>query len=181
MKKIISLLTLAVLFFNSVSAQDYNSLGGTIGIINLKARVQYEHGLSNRSTVGTQLTYYFVNWTGPKLEVFGRLYSKKNGIEEGFFIQGKLGYGNLSVLDEDIFYTETKRWSTMGFGLAPGWKFMFSDKLGIETLLGLHFYSSPNYPINGYDDFYEELGEDVGWFITTGLPIDFQLKLIYRL
>jgi hypothetical protein len=25
-----------------------------------------------------------------------------------------------------------------------------------------------------------ELGEDIGWYLTTGLPIEFQLKLGYQ-
>ena len=110
--------------------------------------------------------------------------SKKSNIEEGFFLQGKLGYGNLSVLDgEEIYNHSTKRWSTFGVGAATGWKYMFSDKLGIEMILGLHFYTAPN-SYDGYDDDYgdyEDAFEDVGWFVTTGLPLDFQLKLVYKL
>ncbi len=187
MKKII-LSTILLLFVVSINAQDYKSISGTVGPINAKARLQYEQQIKDRVTVGGQLTYYFVNWTGPKLEVFGRLYSKKSNVEEGFFLQGKIGYGNLSVLEEDEYSTSTSRWSTIGLGAAYGWKYMFSDKLGIETLLGLHFYSSPNYTNDYEEDYLEEdypdlyrAVESTGWFATTGLPIDFQLKLVYKL
>lgn len=183
-KNILSIIL--VLSFITVNAQDYRSVAATVGLINTKARVQYEHQIKDRITVGAQLTYYFVNWTGPKLEVFGRLYSKKSTVEEGFFLQGKIGYGNLSVLEQDQSLTATKRWSTIGIGAAYGWKYMFSDKLGIETLAGLHFYSSPNYiednednSINGFNP--QRTGETLGWYATTGLPVDFQLKLVYKL
>lgn len=183
MKKII-LSIILVLSFIAVNAQDYRSVAATVGLINSKVRVQYEHQIKDRITVGGQLTYYLVNWSGPKLEVFGRLYSKNSTVEEGFFLQGKVGYGNLSVLEGDEEFLATKRWSTFGLGAAYGWKHMFNEKFGIETLAGLHFYSSPNYSEKTYDNTGDNIVgvfKDTSWFATTGLPVDFQLKLVYKI
>lgn len=159
---------------------------GFVGLLNLKARVQYELPISKSLTTGANLNYYFVNWTGPLLEPFIRAYGRNGGNEEGWFFQAKLGYGNLKRIDiYDLNdETESARWSTFGGGLAIGNKIIFNNNITMEPLIGFRIYSSPN--INEYetnDDIYEDamdLGEDVGWYLTTGLPLDFQFKIGYQ-
>ena len=94
MKKIIFILTL-VITTNSFAQDFKGNISGTVGLINLKARIQYETPIGDNLSTGVNLNYYFVNWTGPLIEPFFRIYSKKEGNTEGWFLQGKLGYGNL--------------------------------------------------------------------------------------
>jgi hypothetical protein len=197
------LLTMSLIgFFNFSNAQTMQVASGSFGILNPKLRLQYERGLGEKASVGLVMHYYMVNWTGPKFEVFGRLYGKKNGNKEGFFLQGKVGYGNLkSLLYEDYFALDSyyqsfygepkKRWSTIGAGAGTGYKFAVTDHFVIESILGVHFYSPPNADYEytaAYNsaDPYEQaaadaaaLGEDIGWYLTTGLPLDFQIKFGY--
>jgi hypothetical protein len=163
-------------------AQDWTgNISGTIGIINFKARFQYELPIDNNMSTGVNLNYYFVNWTGPLIEPFFRLYRKKDSNSEGWFLQGKLGYGNLKSLDEyfslDPNYNQ-KRWSTFGGGIAVGNKFFITDVLTIEILGGLRIYSGPNFDEDQYD--LDEIGEDLGWALTTGFPLDLQMKIGYQ-
>ena len=60
---------------------------GFFGILNPKARIQYELPISESLTTGANLNYYFVNWTGPLLEPFIRAYGRNGGNEEGWFFQ----------------------------------------------------------------------------------------------
>jgi hypothetical protein len=157
------------------------NVSGTVGLINTKIRVQYEMPIGEQFSTGANLNYYFVNWTGPLIEPFFRIYSKNHGNYKGWFLQAKLGYGNLKSLDEyfelDPNYT-AKRWSTFGGGVAVGNKFFISDKLTIEPLLGLRIYSAPNFNDDDYD--LESVGEDIGWGLTTGFPLDLQIKIGYQ-
>jgi len=174
---------LLFIVFSTISfSQDWKgNLSGTVGIINFKARIQYELPIGDNMSTGANLNYYFVNWTGPIIEPFFRIYSKKSGNSEGWFLQGKLGYGNLKSLDEyfqlDSNYTN-KRWSTFGGGIAVGNKFFISDNLTIEPLLGIRLYSAPSFNDEEYE--LAELGEDIGWGLTTGFPLDLQIKIGYQ-
>lgn len=150
------------------------AITGSFGFLNSKLRLQYEGSLAENGGYGVCLNYYFVNWTGPKFDVFARVYSKKSGNKEGFFGQVKLGYGNLS----GAFSSD--RWSTIGGGVATGYKFLIGDNFCIETLFGAHIYSPP--PSWASSDPYNQAasaGEQVGWLFTTGLPFDWQLKFGY--
>ncbi|MFM7989405.1 MAG: hypothetical protein ACKPKO_59835, partial [Candidatus Fonsibacter sp.] len=96
-----------------------------------------------------------VNWTGPKVDFFARIYGKKNGNQEGFFFQGKFGYGNLS----GAFRSD--RWSTVGLGVASGYKFLVGERFVIEQLIGVHIYSPPPaWDTQNYQSG-EELGEAI--------------------
>ena len=185
-------------------SQSMKVASGSFGILNPKLRLQYEMGIGEKNSVGVAMHYYMVNWTGPKFEFFGRLYGKKSGNTEGFFLQGKVGYGNLknAIYDdysglasgEQVYYQEPKkRWSTFGAGVATGYKYAVTDHFIIESLLGLHIYSSPgstklehsreyNYLSPEEQSYYDAiaLGEDIGWYLTTGLPLDFQIKFGYN-
>lgn len=176
---------------------------GSFGILNPKLRLQYEKGIGEKSSVGVAMHYYMVNWTGPKFEVFGRLYSKKHGNTEGFFLQGKVGYGNLkSVLYEtynndlgiyqSYYKSPKKRFSTIGFGVATGYKFLITDHFVIESNIGVHIWTPPSSNLEKTDAYNNadpleqsaadaaSLGEDIGWYLTTGLPLDFQIKFGYN-
>jgi hypothetical protein len=104
--------------------------------------------------------------------------------DAGFFGQFKFIYGNLSVVDYDFYKSviSNQRWSTFGVGFACGYKFLLGKHFTIEPLGGVRYLSPPMYRFNtGYDyDDYTGLGESIAWYITTGLPIDFQLKFGYQ-
>ena len=183
MKKTLTLLITSFLAL-TINAQIKGSASATYGILNPKIRLQYEYPMGDRASVGATLNYYLINWTGPKLDVFGRIYTKSTGNEEGGFFQAKVGYGNLSTLDFDERYIKNSRWSTFGFGLAGGHKFLLGEHFIIEPLIGFHIYTSPKITYTEeYSKFESDIigtVEDIGWYLTTGLPIDFQLKFGYQ-
>lgn len=144
------------------------------GILNGKVRLQYEHPLKERASFGINVNYYLVNWKGPLFEPFIRLYGKKDGNGEGFFGQFKLGYGNLSVLETNKAYVTNSRFSTFGGGIDLGYKFLIKNHFTIEPLFGVRFYTPPVY--NYANDQVTGVAEGVGWYLTTGMPFDFQLK-----
>lgn len=183
MKK--STLFLTVLFMTSINfAQDFEgNASGTFGILNAKARIQYEMPLKDRASFGINVNYYFVNWTGPVLEPFIRIYGR-NGNAEGFFSQLKLCYGNLSIIDYNSDYYEKSRFSTYGFGLSVGYKFLIYDNFTIEPLLGYRLLTPP---ILSYKTGYSQddvdaldIGETIGWYLTTAFPLDLQVKFGYQ-
>jgi hypothetical protein len=141
MKKLIfvSLFSIALL---KINAQDFtHHISGTFGILNNKIRLQYEHPLQQRFSVGANLNYYLVNWTGPVIEPFVRLYNKKDGCNEGFFLQGKAMYGNLKAFTDFGYETSAKRWSTFGVGIGTGYKFVVGKGFTIEPYSGFRFLS----------------------------------------
>ena len=73
---------------------------------------------------------------------------------------------------------KNNRWSTFGAGVAISYKFLIVDRLTIEPLIDLRVVSPPTYNFN--DESMEAsalgIGEGIGWYLTTGLPLDFQLK-----
>jgi hypothetical protein len=185
MKKILLLVLFVGLFSNEITAQKYNgNISGMIGLINTKIRLQYEKPIGNRYSAGVNMNYYLVNWKGPMIEPFFRMYNSKEGNEKGFFGQVKLSYANLSTLDYDLysFAIANKRWSSFGLGAGVGYKFLWGKRLTFQATGGLRFVSPPLYRYNsGYDeDVAATIGEGIGWYLTTGLPIDFQLKMGYQ-
>lgn len=186
MKKVILFLIVLFLFSSGkLFSQTFRgNISGTFGILNTKVRVQYERPLSTRGSYGINVNYYFLNWTGPVFEPFIRIYGKKGINDEGFFGQFKLMYGNLSVVDYDFYQSiiSNRRWSTFGAGIACGYKFLLGKHFTMEPLGGIRFLSPPMYRFNtGYDyDDYAGFGESIGWYLTTGFPIDFQLKFGYQ-
>jgi hypothetical protein len=189
MKKIM-LTALAVFVFVITNAQDFKgNLSGTVGLLNSKARIQYELPIGSKFSTGLNLNYYFTSFSGPLIEPFFRLYGKSKGNTEGWFLQAKLGYGNLKTEIEDI-NNDKKRFSTYGGGIAVGNKFFVSNKITIEPLIGFRVYSPPP-TIEGVfeDDQYGfgQLGNSLvdatnvaSWISTTGFPLDFQLKVGYQ-
>jgi hypothetical protein len=183
MKK--SIYLFLVLVFNSFIhfSQGFNhnvSIGA--GILNAKVRVQYEKSFRDRASFGANLNYYFANWKGPVLEPFARIYGKKDGNAEGFFGEAKLVAGNLSTLnfDENSYAISNKRWSTFGFGVDFGYKFLIKDHFTIEPLFGFRLISPPIYKYNdGYDQTMV-FAEGAAWYLTTGFPLNFNLKFGYQ-
>lgn len=141
---------------------------GTIGLINVKLRAQYEIPFKDNFSLGINCNVYFINFVGPSFEPFFRAYLRKHGNEKGFFGQGKLIYGNLSqAFSED-------RFNMFGFGLGGGYKFLIKDHFTIEPILGGRFVSPPPEQQSA------NVGEQIGFYITTGFPLDFQLKFGYQ-
>lgn len=177
MKKIYFVLMLSA--FSFAQAQDWKgNLSGTFGILNAKIRIQYEKPIGDQYTVGANLNYYMVNWEGPIIEPFARIYVGDSNQSGGFF-QAKVGYGNLTSLP--YMNSTSSRWSTFGGGAAWGYKYVRSGGFSIEPIIGLRYYSAPNENIDlNSSNGAEQLGEDIGWFITTGFPVEFQLKFGYQ-
>jgi len=185
MKMKIALL-FTVFFITSMSyAQNFKGhASGTFGLLNTKIRLQYEMPLKSRASYGMNMNYYLVNWTGPVFEPFIRIYGKRDGNTEGFFCQGKLIYGNLSTLDYDLYggALENKRWSTFGFGVNCGYKFLLGNHFTIEPLTGVRLVTPPvyNYKAGIDESYYAGIGEGIGWYLTTGFPLEFQLKFGFQ-
>ena len=193
MKKIIFILCLALtsgLYAKQDSAKvseknfEHHFSGSFTGILNYKVRFQYERQLNSKSSYGLNFNYYCVNWTGPSFEPFIRIYGESTGNQSGFFGQAKLIYGNLKNLDwyDGSGDNIDKRWSTFGAGVSAGYKFMLIKHLTIEPLMGFRFLSPPVDRLmdSSGDPYYDSIeggAEAVGWFLTTGLPLDFQLKV----
>jgi len=195
MKKSIAILCSVMITF-SVAAQDM-ALTGAVGLLNAKVRVQYEHLIGDNSSAGANLNYYFVNWTGPKLEGFYRWYFGRDGNEEGLFMQAKGGMGILSNLYYSTDYYipgstsyiyDNKYWNTFGGGIAFGGKVVTRAGFVFESHIGYHIWTPPvynfsneytNYQNSSYYNAAQDaaaLGEAIGWYLTTGMPLDFQMK-----
>jgi hypothetical protein len=169
------------LFSNMIAAQEFKgNVSGTIGIVNTKIRLQYELPIKQSASTGININYYFIDWTGPVFEPFIRGYGKRNGNTKGFFGQFKLIYGNLKTREEpypDAFLN--KRWSTYGFGLSCGYKILINNKFTFEPLIGFRLLSSPAYKCKpGYSYDCDEMRSNYQqeWLLSTGFPLDFQLK-----
>lgn len=185
MKKLLLLLMIVGTTICNANAQDFTgNASAAFGILNPKLRLQYEMPLQDRASFGASMNYYFVNWTGPVVEPFIRIYGKKSGNGEGFFSQVKLIYGNLSVLDYDLYEgtLEKSRWSTFGAGINIGYKFLIGNSFTIEPLLGYRFLSLPLYAFESEEAeiYYSGIGEGIGWYLTTGFPVDFQVKFGFQ-
>jgi hypothetical protein len=171
-------------FFYSANAQHFNgSLTVGYGYFNEKVRLQYEHPLNNRLTVGGNVNYYLVNWKGPIIEPFFRFYNK-SGNEDGFFGQVKLGYGNLTTAyaADEAQYVINKRMNTFGAGLGYGYKYLFDDRFVFETFLGVRYYSYTPTQFNDqyYSLFDVESIKSVVWYLTTGLPVEANFRIGYQ-
>jgi hypothetical protein len=177
MKMKITMLFIVLFSTGLIYAQNFKGhVSATYGIINEKIRLQYEMPLDSQLSYGINMNYYFKGWKGPVVEPFIRIYRKKDGNTEGFFGQAKLIYGNLSTLDSNLrgFAVEKKRWSTYGFGISCGNKFLLGKHFTIEYITGVRLLSAP--PVT-YDYFnYDKLA----WYLSTGLPIDLQLKFGFQ-
>lgn len=152
----------------------------TVGIINVKIRLQYELLLKTNLSTGLNMNYYLKDWKGPLIEPFFRIYWKKYGNSKGFFGQLKLVYGNLKTIEEPYPKAfSNKRWSTYGFGINCGYKFLFGNRCTIEPLTGPRLLTKPVYKCNpGFEEECKEMrtGYESDWFFLTGFPLDFQLK-----
>lgn len=185
MKKIALFFLFLGLISNVLFGQKYNgNISGMIGLINTKIRLQYEKPIGSRYSAGVNVNYYLVNWKGPMIEPFFRIYNSKDGNEKGFFGQAKLIYANLSTLDYDLYSNSlaNSRWSSFGIGAGVGYKHLIGKHIIFQALGGIRFVSPPVYRYkSGYDeDVAASIGEGIGWYLTTGFPIDFQLKVGYQ-
>jgi hypothetical protein len=161
------------------------NVSAAFGPLNGKVRIQYEMALKSRASYGVNMNYYLVNWTGPVFEPFIRVYGKKNGNAEGFFFQTKAIYGNLSTLDWELNSTkiENSRFSTFGFGMNIGNKFLLGKHITLEGLFGYRFLTPPlTIYKTGFiaADLIGTGVETIGWYVTTGFPLDLQFKLGYQ-
>ena len=197
MKKLILLLFIGALSFN-VSAQS-NSVTVGAGFLNTKVRVQFEHGFSDMHSTGVNLSYYLVNWTGPRLEGFYRIYFGGDN-EKGMFLQASAGAGSFSyALDDDGLtefthidpitlesttydrYNSDGSWMTAGGGIAFGGKMTTNGGFVFESSLGYQFWSPP--PPNASSDYdlyanASDAVETLGYYVVgPGFPLMFQVKL----
>lgn len=162
------------------------NISATYGILNSKIRVQYEHPVGDRFSTGANLNYYTQNFKGALLEPFFRVYARSKGNSEGWFLQAKLGYGLLETEIVDPQTDKTSKFSTFGGGIAVGNKFFITEKITVEPLIGLRIYSPPpsveSDMNNQYIDpnAYIDAASGLSWFASTGMPLDFQLKIGYQ-
>ncbi len=183
MKKLILTVATVLIATVGVKAQNWKGNGSVgFGLLNVKARLQYEMPLKTQFSVGANMNWYFVNWTGPIIEPFIRIYGK-SGNEEGFFGQFKIGYGNLStsVISPEL-YTNTRS-SIFGGGLGFGYKFLVADHFTIEPYFGVRLYTTPIYHYKdeyGISEAASDVASGIGWFLTTGLPVEFNWKVGYQ-
>jgi len=194
MKKIILLLFVGALASN-VSAQS-NSVTAGMGLLNTKVRVQLEHGFNDNMSTGANLSYYMVNWKGPRLEGFYRIYFSDDN-ERGMFAQAKAGAGlfsnvwdgddltfsytdiNGNLVNADVY--DSNSWMTVGGGIAFGGKITTRGGFVFETTLGYHFWTPPleNYS-DEYNNYYASAAsavETIGYYVVgPGFPLDMQVK-----
>ena len=191
MKKIILLFFIGALTFNSYAQS--NSVTAGLGLLNTKVRVQLEHGFNDNMSTGANLSYYMVNWKGPRLEGFYRIYFGDDN-ERGMFAQAKAGAGLFSnVWDgDDLTFTnpttgmtydvyDSNTWMTVGGGIAFGGKITTRGGFVFETTLGYHFWTPPtNQYSSDYDDYYDDAlntFETIGYYVVgPGFPLDMQVK-----
>jgi len=183
-KRFLSLMLFMSLTIMANSQNWKGNASAGFGLLNTKIRLQYEMPITKQFSVGANANYYLINWKGFIVEPFARIYGK-NGNEEGFFGQFKIGYGNLSTVDvlyADLY--ENTRSSVFGGGLGMGYKFLIGNHFTIEPYFGTRFYTTPIYEYKSSVDSWESLGNDIGsgigWFMTTGLPIEFNWKVGYQ-
>ena len=179
MKKIVVII--AILFFNIIAnAQKFKgNFSAMIGIPNVKVRLQYEHPISARSSVGLNTNYHFFNWKGPMVEPFARIYSKHHGNEKGVFGQLKMCYGNFTYYTDrnsslyDLYHNQ--RFAVYGGGIGGGYKFLMGTHFTLELYSGLRLISGPN-------ETYANLGayERLGWYFWTGFPVELHSKLGFQ-
>ncbi len=179
------LIALAITSVSALYGQNYKwNVSGSFGPLNPKIRLQVEKPYKERSSYGVNFNYYLVNWTGPMFEPFFRVYGKKTGNEEGTFLQAKAIYGNLLTLNFDNYdgALENKRWSTFGAALNFGYKTVLGKHITLEGLTGVRFVSPPVLKYkSGYNPSeYTNAASAVGWYATTGLPLEFQFKIGYQ-
>jgi hypothetical protein len=194
MKKIILLFFIGALTFNSYAQS--NSVTAGLGLLNTKIRVQLEHGFNDNMSTGANLSYYMVNWKGPRLEGFYRIYFADNN-EKGMFAQAKAGAGYFSnVWDgDDLTFSyidvngnsvnadvyDSNGWMTIGGGIAFGGKITTRGGFVFETTLGYHFWTPPleNYS-DEYNNYYASAAsavETIGYYVVgPGFPLDMQIK-----
>ncbi len=184
MKKLIFTVSTILLALSSAKAQTWKGNGSAgFGLLNPKARIQYEMPLNKQFTLGANMNWYFANWQGPIIEPFVRVYGK-NGNDDGFFGQFKLGYGNLTTADINPDLYSNTRSSVFGGGLGCGYKFLVANHFTIEPYFGVRLYTTPTYDYKTTTDAFSSSVNDVaggvGWFLTTGLPIEFNWKIGYQ-
>ena len=197
MKKLFTLLLVTTVCL-SASSQS-NSLTGGFGLLNAKVRVQLEHGFADRMSTGANLSYYLVNWKGPRLEGFWRFYFADDN-EKGGFFQTKAGFGSFTnVFDgEELTFDyynmngdyvtaniyDKERFITLGGGIGFGYKYTANGGFVFETTLGYAVWSPPSDNYTDEYQAYSELGyafETIGYYLVgPGFPLDFQLKFGYN-
>lgn len=179
MKKKLFCVASYLIFFLGYSQDFSKNISGTIGFLNPKIRVQYEIPIGLKQSYGLNLNYYLANWSGPILEFFYRRYDIRKSNEKGWFKQVKIGYGNLETLP--YMNSSNKRWSTFGGGFNWGYKHLSNNGFTIEPIFGVRFYTPPNKESsNNNEQLSSEELENFSWFLTTGFPIDFQVKVGYQ-
>lgn len=177
-------LIICISFVFATNAQHFTgSITAGYGYLNEKVRLQYEHPLNNRLTVGGNVNYYLQNWKGPIVEPFFRFYNK-SGNEEGFFGQVKVGYGNLTTVyaTKDEPFVLNKRMNTFGAGLGYGYKYLYDDRFVFETYIGFRYYTytPTEYSAQYYSMYNVEGIKTLVWHISTGLPVEANFKIGYQ-
>lgn len=176
MKRWFGILVVCLFTSNFLNAQQFKgNFSAMFGLPNVKIRLQYEHPISPRSSVGLNTNYHFLNWKGPMVESFARIYSKNFGNVKGVFGQLKMCYGNFTYFKTPTYITN-ERFAVYGGGMGGGYKFLVAPHFTIETYGGLRIISGPNADRVNTNSWLES----VGWYVWTGFPIELHAKLGYQ-
>lgn len=198
MKKllVLSALLLAVTLTN---AQDFKgAASGSLGLINFKIRLQYEQPLNEHFSYGLNTNLRFMTFKGVQFEPFFRLYNKKMGNTEGFFLQGKASLGFFKHNNDVSYYGSLEKpgFTAGGGGIGLGYKILFGGSKNkgegfiIEPYLGIKLaftnaFNENNVDITidtGDDEYYYEDidAEAIRWVATVGFPLEINVKFGYQ-
>jgi|TARA_B100000902_G_scaffold10525_3_gene12861 hypothetical protein len=183
---------------------------GIGGIISPYASLQLEHTFyKSKFSIGEHIKEFFtikdksILFTGPQLEIFGRIYFSDQRRKHGnhWFLHIKGGYGNMSIPSSsnsnDYLYDVNgvlilnnsgapikifnNNFNRYGGGIAFGYKSCSCNDWIFEALLGYQLWASPSYYSNDYIEWKNEDPCNCTAYTsdrwTYGFPIDFQLKV----
>ncbi|MDP2187938.1 MAG: hypothetical protein Q8J69_04560 [Sphingobacteriaceae bacterium] len=141
-------------------------------------RLQLELPIRSSASYGLNTTAYFVTWSGLVFEPFVRFYEDGYRNDKGSFVQLKMLYGLLSSdryaeFSSNIFRNTDPHY---GAGLAAGRKYVILEHFSIEIIGGVRFLTQPKSLDfnNGTGNF--NFSDGFVWYISNGMPIDFQVK-----
>lgn len=144
--------TLSTKYKNPLKVKNFvGNVSGSFGIklvdLNLsRLRFEYEHCTTSRLvTFGGTLHLYMIRdyYNGYKVETFLRIYHPEDGNGYGAFIQGRIGFGQLSYKNETF--------NTYGAGFDLGFKFLlgndhndYKNWITITPIAGIQIYNAPD-------------------------------------
>lgn len=140
---------------------------------------------AKRLSSGMKWRYFLGNYKGLNVEGFGRIYlgkeSKMFKYNDRWYLQFKAGYGLLKPLDDNftINYGLREKYKfvpILGAGL--GYKFLISERITLDFLIGYHFQSTPKF--NSTNQQYLNYQKNK-WIENIACPIEVQWGVGFQL